>query len=68
MWKEQFENAMGEMSIHQRVDSLIELIKSYGTETGSAVLSLETIKKFKALIHTHLDAVAQGKGCEEYRK
>lgn len=67
-WKEQFENAMGDMSIHERVDNLVNLLKSYSTETGSVILSLETIGKFKALIHTHLDAVAQGKGCEEYRE
>lgn len=65
-WKEQFENAMGDMSIHERVDSLVNLLKSYSTENNSIVLSLETIGKFKALIHTHLDAVAQGKGCEGY--
>jgi hypothetical protein len=68
MWKEHFENAMGDMSIHERVHSLVDLLKSYGNEVGISTLSPEVIGKFKALFHTHLDAVAQGKGCEEYRK
>lgn len=61
-WKEQIEIAMSDISIHQRVDTLLELFKSYSNEGD------EVIGKIKAVIHTHLDAVAQGKGCEEYRE